>query len=130
MQNKRLIIILVLVLAVCIAAFTILFILTRPDTQAGVKSITVTVVHSDGSEKVFNIKTEAEYLREVLEREKLVKGIEDQYGLYIKEVDGEEAIYAVNGAYWSISVNGEYAQAGVEAIPVTEGANYELAYTK
>ena len=39
---------------------------TRPQPEEGSKSITVTVVHKDGSEKDFPVKTDAEYLAQVL----------------------------------------------------------------
>ena len=100
---------------------------TEEDT-AGV-TITVEVVHADQSTKEFTYTTDAEMLGEVLLAEGLVVGEETEYGLMISEVDGEQAIYEVDNAYWSLSINGEYAQTGVDTTPVEEGTTYSLIYT-
>ena len=89
----------------------------------------VTVVHKDGSEKVFEYRTDAEYLAEALLEEGLVAGEESQYGLTIITVDGEAAVWEKDSAYWSILVNGEYATTGASEIPVYDGSTYKLEYT-
>ena len=130
MKNKKLLIVLAAVLVVCVAAFAIIAVVTRQNASDGVKNITVTVVHSDGTRKPFEIKTEAQYLREVLEAKRLVAGTESEYGLFITVVDGEEANWEKDKAYWSLMINGEYAQTGVDSTPVVDGSKYELVYTK
>ena len=52
MKNKKMILIAVALLT-CVAAMLGIFLGTRPETVTGTKTITVTVVHKDGSEKVF-----------------------------------------------------------------------------
>lgn len=91
--------------------------------------ITVEVVHADESTKEFTYTTEAEMLGEVLLAEGLVVGEQTDYGLMISEVDGEQAIYEVDNAYWALTINGEYAQTGVDTTPVEEGTTYALVYT-
>ena len=59
MKNKKLILIAVALIA-CVAVMLGIFVMTRPETVAGSKTVTVTVVHKDGSEKVFTCKTDAE----------------------------------------------------------------------
>ncbi len=130
MNSKRLTVILAAVLAICIAALAAVAVITRPDTQSGIKKITVTVIHADGREKVFGIKTSAEYLRGALLEARLIAGTEGPYGFFITIVDGEKAIYEENGAYWSLTVNGQYAQTGIESTPITDGGEYGLVYTK
>ena len=48
----------------------------------------------------------------------------------IMAVNGEEARYEVNKAYWSIMVNGEYGMYGASEQPVADGDAYQLVYTK
>ena len=103
---------------------------TRPQTQQGSKTITVVVVHADGTEKTFTYRTDAEYLAEVLLAENLVTGYESQYGLTIESVDGETADWNTDGAYWAIYIGEEYATTGVSETPVTDGAVYKLVYEK
>ena len=128
MKNKKLLIASV-VLVLVIALMAGLYFATRPDPVAGGKSITVTVVHADGSEKVFAYTTEAEYLGEVLVSEKLVNGEMGQYGLYFDTVDGEQALWDPDQAYWSILIGEEYATVGADGIVLTDGGEYSLVYT-
>ncbi len=129
MKNKNRIIAIVAIVLV-IALMAAAFIFLRPQAQEGGKTFTVTVVHADGSEKKFTLSSDEEYLGTVLLDEKIVEGSMDQYGLYIKVVDGEQAIYEVDGAYWSLMINGEYAVTGADMTPLEDGAAYTLVYTR
>ncbi len=130
MKKSKALLAVVIVLAVAIIAAGIYFI-ARPKTDAasGSKSITVDVVHADGTSKTFTYQTDAEFLGEVLQSEGLVQGTESDYGLYITTVDGEEAVYENDGAYWAFYVGEDYASQGVETTPVEDGATYSLVYT-
>ena len=128
-MNKKKIIIAVIALVAVIAALAALWWFTRPETQAGKKTFTVTVVHADGSEKAFTYKTDKEYVGQVLLDEGLVEGTQEVYGLYMKVVDGERAVYEENGAYWAFYEGEEYAQLGIDQTPVTDGAAFKLVYT-
>ena len=128
-MKKTKIIIAVIALVAVVAAAVALWWFTRPETQAGTKTFTVTVVHADGSEKAFNYKTDKEFVGQVLLDEGLVEGTQETYGLYMKVVDGERAVYEENGAYWAFYEGEEYAQLGIDQTPVTDGAAYKLVYT-
>ena len=128
MKNKRTLIAVVALVAV-IAIMAGVFMATRPETVAGGKKITVTVVHKDGSEKVFEYATDAEYLGQVIVDEGLVNGQDGPYGLYFDTVDGEMADWNVDQSYWSILVGEEYATVGADGIVLTDGAAYSLVYT-
>ena len=128
MKNKKLIIA-VVALAAVIALMAGLFIATRQDPVAGGNIITVTVVHKDGSEKIFEYATDAEYLGEVIVAEGLVNGSEGPYGLYFDTVDGEAAVWETDQAYWSILIGEEYATIGADGIVLTDGGEYSLVYT-
>ena len=100
-----------------------------PATQAG-KAFTVVVVHADGSEKTFQYRSQEEYVGTVLLEKGLIEGDQGEFGLYIKIVDGEKAVYEEDNAYWSFYIGEEYATTGVDMTPITDGAVYRLVYTK
>lgn len=127
MKNKKLIIAVVALVAV-IAVLIGVYVATRPDTVEGGKSITVIVVHKDGTEKTFTYNTDAEYLAEVLLAEGLVTGSESEYGLTIESVDGETASWETDGAYWSLYIGDEYATTGASGIALEDGGVYKLVY--
>ncbi len=128
MKNKK---IAIAVLAVVLVAALMagLWWFTRPETQEGSKSITVTVVHKDGSEKVFTYKTNEEYLGPVLTAEGLIQGDDSEYGMMIHTVDGEKADYTVDQGWWQILIGDEASTVGIDSIPVTDGGEYQLVYT-
>ena len=105
-KNGRLILAAVVVVLL-IAVFAVIWFATRPATTEGSKTITVEVVHKDESTKTFTYHTDAEYLGEVLLAEGLVEGDESEYGLMITTVDGEQAVYETDGAYWAFYVGDE-----------------------
>ena len=128
MKNKKTI--LALAAFVLIAALLLgLWAANRPETAEGAKAFTVTVVHSDGSEKVFSYTTDAEYLADVLLAEGLIAGEDGPYGLTLLTVDGEDAIWDVHHAYWCLYIGEEYATTGVSDTPVYDGSSFTLAYT-
>lgn len=125
MKNKKLILAAVALVAV-IAILAGVYVLTRPKAQEGSKSITITVVHSDGSEKVFTCHTEEGFLDKVLVAEGIVEGEYGQFGLYFQTADGETA---EGEGWWQVMVGDESATTGTSEIPVTDGASYKLVYT-
>ena len=128
MKNKKLIVI-ALALVVVVGALLGVYMATRPETAAGAKTITVTVVHGDGTAKDFTYNTDEEYLGPVLMAEGLVVGEMGPYGLMISAVDGEEAVWEVNSAYWALFVGDEYATSGADTTPVYDGSAFKLEYT-
>ena len=128
MKNKKMIVAAAVLVAVIVLMAGI-FLATRPETVAGGKNITVTVVHSDGSQKVFEYATDAEYLGEVIVAEGLVNSEVGAYGLYFDTVDGEQAVWETDQAYWSILIGEEYATVGADGIVLTNGGEYSLVYT-
>ena len=105
------------------------FAATRPAVKAGAKTVTVDVVHADGKQNEFVYHTDLAYLGELLLSEGLVKGENREYGLYITQVDGEDANYDTDKAYWALYENGEYATQGAETMPLADGSLFSLVYT-
>lgn len=112
-----------------VAAFAALYAVTRPETAAGEKKITVEVIHSDGTTAEFTYQTDAEYLGALLLEKGLIEGEEGAYGLYIKVVDGEQADYDLEGAYWAFYQGEEYAAQGIDQTPIYDEDTFKLVYT-
>jgi hypothetical protein len=117
-------------LIVVVALLVGVFFLTRPQAQRGSKHFTITVVHSDGTEKTFECYTDEEYLDKVLLAEGIITGHEDIYGLVIDSVDGEEAIWDRDHAFWALYIGDTQASVGISQVPVEDGASYKLNYEK
>lgn len=130
MENKKLIIGLAVVLAVIAAAFSVIFITMKPDTQKGEKNITVTVVFKDKTEKEFKIDTDAKYLGDALLEEKIVT--EDEYknggGMYTY-IAGERADYTLDKSWWCLNIDGKMANLGINEQPIADGDSFEIANT-
>ena len=130
MKKNTKLIIAVIALVVVIAALLCVYAFTRPETSQGAKTFTVEVIHADGSTKTFEYHTDEEYLGAVLLAEGLITGEEGPYGLTVITVDGEDAVWEKDNAYWAIMVNGAYGESGVDATPVNDGDVFQLVYTK
>ena len=128
MKNKKMIVVTV-VLLTCVAAMLGIFLGTRPETVTGTKTITVTVVHKDGSEKVFTCATDEEYLGKVLVNENIVVGSYGEFGLYFDTADGEKADWNVDNGWWQVFIGEEAAMTGADQIPVANGDSFKLVYT-
>ena len=128
MKNKKLVFA-AIALAVVIGLMAGVWFATRPETEAGSKAYTVTVVHKDGSVKDFSYRTDEEYLAGALLEEGLVSGEDSQYGLTIITVDGEDAVWATDNAYWAIWIGEEMAMTGASETPVYDGSSFKLEYT-
>ena len=61
MKNKKLLIALAALVVVIAAMLTIYFV-TLPETSAGKKTCTITVIHGDETTKTFTVTTNEEYL--------------------------------------------------------------------
>ncbi len=123
-NNKKGLIALVVVLVLAVAALVI-WQANKPAAQKGSKEITVNVDHLNGDDTSYTIYTDAEYVRGALEQENLIEGTESEYGLYVQTVDGETADESKQ-EWWGYSVNGEFAELGVDSQPVADGDVYDF----
>ena len=112
------VVVLVIVALVCWASF-------RPQALEGVKEISVTVTHSDGSARTEDFETTAQYLADALEGHIEIEGEDSEYGLFVKTVDGEYAD-DTQGTYWMFDVNGAMGEYGVDTQPVADGDVYSF----
>lgn len=113
---------------------------TTPSTEPSVEStpaasdsvganFTVVVTDLDGTETTFEYTSEAETVGEALLAEGLIAGDESDWGLMVTTVNGITADWATENAYWAFYINGEYAQTGVDATELTDGATYSFVKT-
>lgn len=118
-------------LVALIAAFLIIWFKFREKPVEGNKEISIEVVNSKGESKVYELNTDALYLKNAMDEAKGLEysGSESEYGLMIEVVNGEKATFTENGAYWSFYVNGEYCNYGIETQPVEDGDEFQIVYT-
>lgn len=101
------------------------------DTTYGTGATTVQVeVKAEDRSVTLTIKTDKTTLGDALLEHGLIAGDESEYGLYVKKVIGITADYDVDQSYWSFTKNGEMMMTGVDGETISDGAHYELTYTK
>lgn len=101
------------------------------DTEFGEGSKTINVeVKVEEQSVVFTINTDKDTVGAALIEHDLIAGDESQYGLYVKVVNGITADYDIDQSYWAFYVDGELSMTGVDGTDITEGAAYQLVYTK
>lgn len=125
--NKK-IIIAVAALAVVAVILLLVWKLQAPTGQAGSKTVVVEVVHGDGSNREFELKTDEAYLGSALVEGKVVEDNQGAYGLYILTADGETANEG-NQEWWQITKGGEKLNTGADSTPIEDGDHFELTLT-
>lgn len=130
-NHLRFIIPTVLFLAV-IVVMVLVYVNSRPKPQeeaaAGKKTITVLVVIPEQETKEFVIKTNADFLRQALDQEKLIEGKEESFGFYITGVNKTIADTSKQ-EWWCITKSGEEIFYGVDEIAIQDGEQYEITLT-
>lgn len=130
MKNKKwlgagILVVLIAVLAIIYGAFS-----DKP--VEGSKAITIEVINQADESELYEVNTDAEYLRQAMEEADGLEfsGQESEYGMMVESVNGESAVYAEDGAYWSFYVNGEYCNNGINSEPVEDGDEFQIVYTE
>lgn len=126
-QTKKLLIT-ALALIVAAAALFFLYRTFAPGTQAGMKNITVTVVHADKTSRDFEYKTDKEFLGEVITENGLVTGEIGAYGMFITAADGETADSSKQ-QWWCLTRGGGQVDTSADLTPIADGEHYELTLT-
>ena len=116
------------ILVVAVAALLAVYWFTRPQTEEGVKQITVQVYTDGQMLRKHEIRTTEEYLRGALEQEGLIAGEEQSAGFYVQTVDGVTADES-NQEWWCLTKGGESLTTGVDATPIADGDTFELTLT-
>ena len=93
----------------------------------GSKEITIEVIDKAGNSTVYELSTDAEYLRGAMEEaEGLTFTAQD--GMVLA-VNGESADFSIDSSYWGFFVNGEYCNYGIDTQPVEDGDVFRIVYT-
>lgn len=119
-------------LVVLIAAFALIYGAFSEKPVEGSKAITIEVINQAEESKEYEVKTDAEFLRQAMEEAEGLEfsGQESEYGMMVEVVNGESAVYDTDKAYWSFLVNGEYCMNGIDTQPVEDGDAFQIVYTK
>lgn len=123
--NKKHILISLIALIILAATMLTVFMITKKHTEQGKKEITVVVTAND-YEKTYTLRTEAEFLGDLLLEEGIVKGEDGPYGLFITEVDGIVADESKQ-EWWCITRDGGNQMfTSVSEEPLYDGNKYEI----
>ncbi|MBO5339001.1 MAG: DUF4430 domain-containing protein [Clostridia bacterium] len=115
----------------CLILLSALFIASCGGKESETElSFTFEVVHLDGTEKTFEVKTYKTILADALTEKGYISGYKSQYGLTVETVDGETLDWNTSGAYWALYINGEYAITGVSTTTIEDGATYTFKAEK
>ena len=98
------------------------------EETAGSKTITLTVVHGDGTSNDITVSTDAENLRDALEAEGIIAGEDSSYGMFVQTVDGETADDGQQ-EWWCLTKGGEMWNYGVDDTEIADGDVYEFTLT-
>lgn len=138
MQKKKskIVVISGLILVALIAVFTICYNVFSAKPSEGSKNVVIEVVSSTGAKADYELSTDAEYLKDAMDElaenndSFSYSGTDGDYGIMVEVVNGEQAIYAEDNAYWALYVNGDYGQYSANQQPVVDGDTYTWIYEK
>lgn len=127
-NNKKVIIILVAVLAVIAVAAGLLYnsFNAEPTKHPGEKTVTVNVIFPQET-KTYEHTTREVYLRGLLDEMELVEGEESEYGLYVKTVDGV-TVDDANEEWWKFEINGQTTSTGIETALFADGDVIDITF--
>ncbi|MBQ8729684.1 MAG: DUF4430 domain-containing protein, partial [Lachnospiraceae bacterium] len=99
--NKKKIIGIVAFVLVIAAMLTAFFVFSDKPVK-GSKSVVISVVDADAKTTVYELKTDASFLKQAMEEAKglTFSGTESQYGTMVDTVNGIRADYNKDKAYW------------------------------
>lgn len=119
-----------IVMAAIVVGMILLYGIFRPKAVEGSKEITIEVVNNKQESVTYELKTDAEYLRQAMEEAEglTFSGTESQYGLMVESVNGVVADYSVDGGYWSFYVNDDYCMNGIDTQPVYDKDAFLIKY--
>lgn len=143
-NEKKIIIILGITLAVLISVFGSVYYFSNKDsfTDSGtnssysdsreLKSYSVKVIGKDKKIKEYSGKTRGKYLIDVMDElseqsDFSYSGEDSVYGVFVTEINGVKT-EDTSKAYWAFYVNDKYCQHGVSSQPVSDGDNFRIQY--
>lgn len=129
-KGSRKVIFGLIALVAVIAVLAVVYINFGPKPVEGAKSITIEVVDNEQKSIIYDVQTDAEYLRQAMEETDGLEftGTEGDYGIMVESVNGVIADFSVDSAYWSFYVNGEYCNYGLDTQPVNDKDAFQIKY--
>ena len=124
-MNKK-IILAVIALGLVAGILTGMWLVTRPQSEKGGKTITVEILHKDGTVNSYTIETEAETLAQAMKEKNLLGP--DMDGMYLT-VDGETTDYNADQSWWKLLKNGEDPGEGANTVTIGDGDLFRWEYT-
>ena len=124
-MNKKIILAVIALVAV-VGIMAGVWFATRPKPVEGEKTITVEVLHKNGTVNTYTINTDAQTLAQAMNEKNLLG--EDFSGMYYT-IDGETTDYSVDESWWKLLINEESAVEGANDIIIVDGATYRWEYT-
>lgn len=121
----------VCLVVVLVAALAGAYFIFREKPVEGSKSVVIEVIDSKGETTEYKVNTDAEFLHGAMDEADglTYEGYEGPYGYTISKINGESAVYEIDGAYWSFYVNDEYCNYGIDSQPVNDGDEFSIIYT-
>lgn len=142
-NEKKIIIISAIILAVLIALFGTVYYFSNKDSLAGganssysdsqeLKSYSVEVVDKDKHIKEYSGETKGKYLIDVMDElseqgDFSYEGEDSVYGVFVTAINGVRTEDTTK-AYWAFYVNDTYCQHGVSSQPVSDGDEFRIQY--
>ena len=118
------------ILVAAVICFILIYRQFGAKPTAGAKHVTLEVVDQSGDITTYDVHTDAEFLKQVMDETEgfTYSGTDGDYGIMVEVINGEQAIFETDNAYWALYVNGEYGSYGADSQPVTDGDTYTWQY--
>lgn len=114
-------------LVVMVTILLSVFLVFREKPMEGSKNITIEVIGKSQESTYYEVRTDAEYLRQAMEEADGLSFAGEE-GM-VNTVNGETADFSVDASYWAFYVNGEYCNYGIDSQPVVDGDRFRIVYT-
>ena len=88
------------------------------------------MVDADEALHLWDVSTDEETVGAALLAVGLIAGDESEWGLMVTVVNGMEADFEADGAFWGFFIDGDFAMQGVDATYIEEGVVYAFIYTQ
>lgn len=123
MKNKKKWLVVFIAVVIVFGGIGLFF---KQQADANLKSVTLQIVSKrDNVDKKEELKTDQEYLGDLLKEKELVEYEDSQYGMYIHVVDGLKDD-TTNQYWWCILEDGQGATVGADQLTLKDGSTYTL----
>lgn len=96
----------------------------------GNREFSFVICDGDGQETAITVKTDKQMVGEALKDENIIEGEVQEYGLYVKKVNGITADYDIDQTYWAFYIDGAYAMQSVDMTEIQDGSIYMMKVEK